>query len=93
VTEADANLSSNLTRLFARFALFFEPISLRFVSFRLGRRLQNWKNRGIIDDYKVITKRAAKFHYRIEVNLELTPQQAKRIMGDTLIRTLRKLGR
>lgn len=93
MTEADANLSSNLTRLFARFALFFEPISPRFVSFELERKLRKWKNSGIIDDYKVTSKRTAKFHYRIEVNLELTQRQAKRIIGDTLIRTLRKLGR
>ncbi len=91
--ETDANLSSNLLRLFARFALFFEPISPRFISFWLGRRLKNWKDRGIIDDYKVNTRRTGKFHYKIEVNLELSPQQAKWILRDTLIRTLRRFGR
>jgi hypothetical protein len=89
--EADANLSSNLLRLFARFALFFEPISPRFISFWLGRRLENWKNSGIIHDYKINTKRTGKFHYKIEVDLELSTQQAAWVLGDTLIRTLQKI--
>jgi hypothetical protein len=91
--EADAGLSSNLSRLFARIALFFEPVSPRFVSFWLKRRLKHWKDRGMVDDYKVKTTRTAKFHYRIEVNLDLSPQQAKRMLDGTLIRVLRRLGR
>lgn len=87
--ETDAILSSNLLRLFARFALFFEPISPRFISFWLGRRLENWKNSRLIGDYKVNTRRTGKFHYKIEVDLELSPQQADWILRDTLIRILR----
>ena len=82
-------LSSSLLRLFVRFALFFEPISPRLISFWLRRRLNNWRSRGLIDGYKLNTKRTSKFHYKIEVDLELNPQQTKRVLGNILVRILR----
>jgi hypothetical protein len=74
-------LSASLSSLFARFVLFFEPISPRFVSFLLRRKLEEWKGKGLIDAYKVKTKRVGKFHYRIDVDLDFTPQQANWILG------------
>ena len=86
-------MSSTLIPLLARFALFFEPISPRFVSFWLRRRLRKWKNRGLIDDYKVKTRRISKFHYKIEVDLDLTSQQADYVLSDMLIRIVKRVRR
>jgi hypothetical protein len=86
-------LSSILLPLLGRFALFLEPISPRFVSFWLGRRLKDWRSRGLIDDYKVKTRRIGRFHYRVEVDLDLSPQQANWMLKDTLIRMLRRVRR
>jgi len=52
----------------------------------LRRKLKEWKRKGVIDGYKVKTKRVGKFHYRIDVDLDFTPQQANWILRDTLIR-------
>jgi hypothetical protein len=85
--------ASNHLPLLARFALFFEPISPRFVSFWLRRRLKKWKNRGLIDDYKVKTRRIGKFHYKIEVDFDLSPEQTDYILSDMLIRIVKTLRR
>jgi hypothetical protein len=86
-------LSSNLLRLFARFALFFEPISPRFVSFWLRRRLKKWKSRGLIDAYRVNTRRVGKFHYRIILDLELNRRQAERIKDELMRIIFGRFGR
>lgn len=80
------NLSSTLARLLARFAFFFEPISPRFVSLWLRRRLKNWKDRGLISGYELSIRRKGKFHYKIKLDLELNKRQAERILEDMSIR-------
>jgi len=59
----------------------------------MRRRLKNWKNRGLIDDYKVKTIRIGKFHYRIEVDLDLKRQQTTWILRDTLVRMFKRIWR
>ena len=86
-------MSSNLLRVFVRFALFFEPISPRFISFWLRRRLKDWKDKGLISDYKVTTERTGKFHYKILLDLELSEQQVEWVLDDTLLRIFGGFGR
>ena len=85
-------MSSILYSLFARFVLFLEPISPRFVSFLVRRRLNAWKQDGVIDDFKVRTKRVGKFHYKVVVDLDFTPLQARHVMTDARTR-LSRVGR
>jgi len=73
-------MSSRFFSLLVRFGFIFEPISPRFVSFFLGRKLKEWKNKRLIDDYKTKTRRIGKFHYKIDMDLDLTPEQAKSIL-------------
>ena len=73
-------MSSRLFSLLVRFGFIFEPISPRFVSFFLGRKLKEWKNKQLIHGYKTKTKRIGKFHYKIDMDLDLTPEQAKSIL-------------
>ena len=73
-------MSSRLFSLLVRFGFIFEPISPRFVSFFLGRKLKEWKNKQLIHDYKTKTKRIGKFHYKIDMDLDLTPEQAKSML-------------
>ncbi len=79
-------LSSRLTSLLVAIALAFEPISPPFISFWLQRRLNNWKKRAIIDGYKVATTRIGKFHYRVEVNLNVNAQQTRWMLENILDR-------
>jgi len=74
-------ISSRFFSFLVRFAFIFEPISPRFVSFFLGRKLKEWKNRRLIDDYKAKTKRIGKFHYKIDVDLSLTSEQVRNVIA------------
>lgn len=86
-------MSTDFSSVFARLVLFFEPISPRFISFWLRRRLKEWKRKGFIDSYRIRTQRIDKFHYRIDIDLDLMPRQASSMLEDTLIQILRRIGR
>jgi hypothetical protein len=57
-----------------------EPLTPRAVSYYIGRQLRNWKNNNLILDYRTRTRRLGKFHYKIIVDLDLTPKQASRML-------------
>jgi hypothetical protein len=77
-------LSAGFNSVLARFIMFFEPISPRFISFAVRNRLAMLKKNGLINDYRTETRRIGKLHYRIEVNLEFTEQQASRVLDRAL---------
>ncbi len=68
-----------------KIAFIFEPISPRFVSFLLGKKLKEWKTRRLIDDYKTKTKRIGKFHYIIDMNLDLTQEQVRSTIASLVV--------
>jgi len=80
IIEVGNKLSAALSSLLARVILIFEPISPRFVSFLLRRKLKEWKNKGLIDGYEARTERVGKFHHKVHIDLDLTPEQANRIL-------------
>jgi len=86
-------LSENISYLLARFALLFEPISPRFISFLLRRRLAEWEEEGLIAGSKTKMKRIGKFHYKIEVELDLTQKQANLMLRGNDDSNTRKLRR
>ncbi len=67
-----------------------EPLAPPAISFYLGRRLNNWKNNNLILDYNVSAKRLGKFHYRVFVDLDLTPKQADRMLKEKLFPIFRR---
>jgi len=78
-------MSSRFVSLLMRFVFLFEPATPRFVSFFLNRKLKEWKDKRLINDYKTKTKRIGKFHYKIDIVLDLTPEQANRMFKDSNI--------
>ena len=70
-------MSSRFFSFLVRVAFIFEPISPRLVSLFLGRKLEEWENRRLIDDYKTKIKRIGKFHYIIDMTMDLTPEQVR----------------
>jgi hypothetical protein len=79
-------MSSALYYFLARVAFAFEPISPRFISFFIRRRLNDWKKEGAVEDFKVKTKRISKFHYKVTVDLDFTPRQTRNILANVLTR-------
>ena len=86
-------MSSALYSFLARVAFAFEPISPRFISFFIRRRLNDWKKEGAIDDFKVKTRRISKFHYKVIVDLDFTPRQTHNMLANVLTRLSRILRR
>jgi len=69
-----------------RLVFVFEPISPRFFSYFLNRKLREWKDKGLIVDYKTETRRIGKFHYKIDVNVALTLEQARNMLGNLVVK-------
>jgi hypothetical protein len=77
-----ASASERVFRRLLRVAFVFEPFVPRAVSYYLARRLEKWKQQGLILDYKARTKRLGKFHYKTQIDLDLNFNQAVYILGD-----------
>ena len=88
-----SSVREKLTGLLLRVAFVFEPLALTAISFFLGRRLNELKEEGLISDYKSRTRRLGKFHYRIEIDLDVTSIQAQHILNDLLPNQLKGVGR
>jgi len=48
----------------------------------LSQRLEKWKQQKLILDYKTRTKRLGKFHYKTQIDLDLSADQTARILDD-----------
>jgi hypothetical protein len=88
-----SSVREKLTGLLLRVAFVFEPLAPTAISFFLGRRLNELKEEGLVSDYKSRTRRLGKFHYRIEIDLEVTSSQAQHILNDLLPNQLKAVGR
>ena len=56
---------------FIRFSFKFERFSPQFIKFFLNRKFEEYKQKGVLTDYKVKSKRRGKYHYSFEVDLFL----------------------
>ena len=81
-----------LLPIFIRVFPIFERFVPVFVSYFLERALRALKTEGLIDDYRTRTVRTGKFHYRIDIRLVLTAEQAKIILNDLVTKILTTLG-
>jgi hypothetical protein len=80
-------------QLFARLAFVSEPLLPFFLTRFLNKQLSQWKYEGLIDDYKVEAKRVQKFHYRIDVDLDLTLDQTRDILNKSVDRVSKRVRR
>lgn len=71
-----------LLRVLLRVVFFFEPLAPTAITLLVNRRLNNFKESGAIGNYKTVTKRLEKFHYRIQIDLDLTGIQAVHLLSD-----------
>ena len=86
-------VSERLFNIFLRFAFFLEPIAPPAISYYISRRLDSLRQRGLISDYKAKTSRLGKFHYKVEVDMDLTGKQAFQVVDDMLPKQLRHIRR
>ncbi len=72
-------------------ALFLEPFAPPAITYFLTRRLDRLKDQNKIIGYKTRTRRLGKFHYEIELDLDLTGEQASQIISDALPKQLKRM--
>jgi hypothetical protein len=79
-----AQISQRFFSLMVKAAFIFEPLAPRAISYYLTRTLKEWKKQGLISEYKAKTRRLGKFHYKIEINFDLTSKQTLHVLDDLL---------
>jgi hypothetical protein len=76
------SLISSAVRVLMRVAFVFEPLAPTAITVLMNQQLHKFKEAGKIGEYKAHTKRLGKFHYRIEIDLDLTGMQAIHLLGN-----------
>jgi len=76
------SLIESAVRVLLRVVFVFEPLAPTAITVLMNRQLHGFKERGAIGDYKTRTKRLGKYHYRIEINLDLTGMQAVHLLSN-----------
>ncbi|MCW4000667.1 MAG: hypothetical protein NWE93_10545 [Candidatus Bathyarchaeota archaeon] len=80
-------------RVLIRLAFAFEPLAPTAISVYLNQQLHRYREGGIIGDYKTHTKRLGKYHYRVEIDLDLTGMQATHLLANIFPEQLGRYGR
>ena len=69
-------------RVLLRVAFVFEPLAPTAITVLMNQQLHRFKNSGAIGKYKTKTKRLGKYHYRIEIDLDVTGMQAIHLLSN-----------
>jgi hypothetical protein len=84
---------SRFQSFLVKFGFFFEPVASPFLSLFLKRQLGKWKKNKSISDYEAKVRRVGKFHYNIEMNIDLTPEQSKGVLRNLIAEIFGKVRR
>jgi len=76
------SLTESAVRVLLRVAFVFEPLAPTAITALMNQQLHKFKAAGTIGNYKTKTKRLGKFHYRIEIDLDLTGMQAVHLLAN-----------
>jgi len=76
------SLIGSAIRVLFRAALVFEPLAPTAITLLVNQQLHRFRDTEVIGKYKTHTKRLGKFHYRIEIDLELTGKQAVHLLSN-----------
>ena len=80
-------------RFLLRVAFFFEPLAPQAIGYFANKSLRDWKQRGLIGDYKTHTKRLGRFHYKLVVEMEVNSDQTHYLLGYLLPKRFKVLRR
>ena len=82
VETISESLISSAVRVLLRVAFVFEPLAPTAITVLVNQQLHRFKESGAIGDYKTKAKRLGRFHYLIEVDLDVTGMQAIHILSN-----------
>ena len=87
------SLIDSAIRVLLRVVFVFEPLAPTAITVLMNQQLHRFKEAGAIGDYKTHTKRLGRFHYRIEIDLDLTGMQAIHLLGNLFPKQLSRFRR
>lgn len=87
------SLVESAVRVLLRVAFVFEPLAPTAITVLMNQQLHRFKESGAIRNYKTKTKRLGKFHYRIEINLDVTGLQAVHLLANLFPKQLSRYRR
>ncbi len=91
--SVSGSLISSVVRVMLKVAFRFEPLAPTAISLLMHQQLHRYRDGGIISDYKTHTKRLGKYHYRIEVDLDVTDMQALHLLANVFPKQFSRYGR
>jgi hypothetical protein len=87
------SLIGSATRVLLRVAFAFEPLAPTAITVLMNQQLRRFKEGGAIGDYKTHAKRLGKFHYLIEIDLDLTGMQTVHLLANLFPQQLSRFRR
>jgi hypothetical protein len=75
-----AEISRTFSRFLVRVAFVFEPLTPQLVSYYVGQTFKKWKQQNLIVSCKTRTKRLGKFHYKTQIDVDLSSEQTAYIL-------------
>jgi hypothetical protein len=76
------SIIGSAVRVLLRVVFVFEPLAPTAITILMNQQLHRFKEAGTIGNYKTKTNRLGKYHYRIEINLDLTGIQAIHLLAN-----------
>ncbi|HYA78361.1 MAG TPA: hypothetical protein VEF91_06545 [Verrucomicrobiae bacterium] len=96
MTESESvseSLVESAVRVLLRVAFVFEPLAPTAITVLMNQQLRRFKKAGAIENYKTKTRRLGKFHYRIQIDLDLTGMQAVHLLANLFPKQLSRFRR
>ena len=87
------SLIESVIRVLLRVIFVFEPLAPTAITVLINQQLHRYKEAGAIGGYKTKTKRLGKFHYRIEMDFDVTGMQAIHLLGNLFPKQLSRFRR
>jgi hypothetical protein len=87
------SLIGSAVRVLMRVAFVFEPLAPTAITVLMNQQLHRFKEAGRVGKYKTHTKRLGKFHYRIEIDLDLTGMQTIHLLSNLFPKQLSRFRR
>jgi hypothetical protein len=87
------SLIGSATRVLLRVVFVFEPLAPTAITVLINQQLRKFKESSAIEDYKTKTKRLGKYHYHVEMDLDLTGMQAVHLLGNLFPKQLSRFRR
>ena len=87
------SLIESAIRVLLRVVFVFEPLAPTAITVLMNQQLHRFKEAGAVNSYKTKAKRLGKFHYRIEVDLDVTGMQAVHLLSNLFPRQFNRFRR